>query len=535
MITATQKTARTLSGASAYTGTWGEAQIVHLLRRTLFGFNTADLDHFKSMNMNDMVDALLNTSSIAPSPPVNNYNSARLIDPDIALGDTWVNGPVNDGLAGARRSSLKSWWIGQMIHQDRTILEKMTLFWHNHFATEMTVYREPIHGYNHSAMLRADALGNFKRLVKDVTLDPAMLIYLNGNKNTKSAPDENYARELQELFTLGKGPDSGYTESDVQQAAKVLTGWRINRTTLKTYFDPNQHDTSDKTFSSFFNDTKITGKSGANGADEVDDLLDMIFMQDEVAKYVVRRLYRWFVYYDIDQATEDNVIDPLAKIFRDNAYDIKPVLKALFTSEHFFDTANFGCLIKSPIDYAVGLSRQFYLDFPDSSQVEDQYYYWNLIWQVAFIQQQDLGDPPSVAGWPSYYQLPQFHEIWINTDTLPKRNQITDVLIAVGVSRNGHKFAIEPIATAELFDKPEMPAELISDLLGYLHTVPVSQDQLDYMKSILLGGQVKDSYWTDAWNEYKADPTNTIKMNIVKIRLQQLLKYMMNLSEFQLS
>jgi len=536
MITATQKTARTHSGASTYTGAWGKKQVLHLLRRTLFGVKKSDIDDFMKLNMNDAVDALLNTATARPSPPVNNYNSARVTDPDIPLGATWVNGPVNGALAGARRKSLKSWWTGQMIHQESTILEKMTLFWHNHFSAEVNVYREPIHGYFYSALLRGDAMGNFKKMVKDVTLNPAMLIYLNGNKNTRRAPDENYARELQELFTLGKGEDSKYTESDVQEAAKVLTGWRINRTTLETYFDKNQHEPSDKKFSAFFKDTTIKGKTGATGGEEeLDDLLDMIFDQTEVSKYVVRRLYRWFVYYDIDSAAEANVIDPLAAIFRNNNYDIKPVLKALFTSEHFFDEANNGCLIKSPIDYAIGLCRQFELVFPDSSDVVNQYYFWNIIWQVSFLQQQDLGDPPSVAGWPAYYQLPQFHEIWINTDTLPNRNMITDVLIAVGVGRGANNISIDPIKTADQFSNPEDPNALIADLLEFLHTVTVSEDQKEYMRSVLLAGQAQNKYWTDAWNDHKNDPTDQVKLNTVKTRLQQLMKYLMNLSEFQLS
>jgi len=535
MITATKKAARTHSGVSTYSGTWGKAQVTHLLRRTLFGVKKSEIDSFTQMNMNDAVDAILDVPSTAPSPPVNNYNNGRITDPDIPLGETWVNGPSNGALAGARRSSLKSWWTGLMIHQDSNILEKMTLFWHNHFATETNVYREPIHGYFYSKMLRDGALGNFKALVKEVTLNPAMLVYLNGNKNTKSAPDENYARELQELFTLGKGEDSKYTESDVQQAARVLTGWRINRATLKTYFDARQHDVGNKTFSSFYNDETITGKDGAEGADEVDDLINMIFKQEEVSKFMVRNLYRWFVYYEIDSAAEVNVIAPLAEVFRNNNYEIKPVLKALLTSEHFYDNANFGCLIKSPIDYAVGLTRQYDIAFPDNSNVANQYYFWNIIWQVAFIQQQDLGDPPSVAGWPAYYQLPAFHEIWINTDTLPKRNQITDILIAAGVSRGGVTIAVDPIKTASMFDNPEDPDLLIDDLLEFLHTVEVSTDQKEYMRSVLLAGQAQAKYWTDAWNAHKNDPTDTVKLNTVKIRLQQLLKYLMNLAEFQLS
>jgi uncharacterized protein (DUF1800 family) len=535
MITSTQRTTRTQSGLSTYSGTWSEAESKHLLRRLMFGASKADIDYFTAMNMSDSVDELLNVSTTPPSPPVNNYNNGRITDPDIALGDTWVNGPNNQALYGARRLSLKSWWLGQMINQERSILEKMTLFWHNHFATETVVYQDPIYGYDHQAMFRANALGNFRTLTKLVTVDPAMLNYLNGFRNTKRAPDENYGRELQELFTLGKGPDSKYTELDVQQAARVLTGWRINRTNYTSFFNPNDHDIDDKTFSSFYGGTTISGQSGARGAQELDEMLDMIFKIDEVAKYLCRRLYRWFVYYDIDSGVETDVIEPLADIFRNNNYDIKPVLAALFKSEHFFDMANRGCIIKSPVDDMVGMFRQCETKFPDSSMVVEQYYFWQVIRQVCAGQQQDVGDPPNVSGWPAYYQFPQFHEIWINSDTLPQRNEISDILIYSGVRRNSERLILEPIKVAEMFSNPQLPTNLINDWVGYFFTLDISSDQKQFMRELLLSGQTKDSYWTDAWNEYQADKDNGVKKELVESRLKALLKYVMNLAEYQLS
>ncbi|MCB0735109.1 MAG: DUF1800 domain-containing protein [Flavobacteriales bacterium] len=535
MITETLQATRTQSGLSEYTGSWGLAEVRHLLRRTMFGAAQADITYFSQKTMSQAVDELLSVSSTAPSPPVNNYNNGRVTDPDISFGDTWVNGPDNAALYGARTNSLKAWWAGLMINQDRSILEKLTLFWHNHFSTEITVYRDPIYGYNHLAMLRANAMGNFKSLVKSVTLDPAMLNYLNGQRNTKNAPDENYARELQELFTLGKGPDSQYTEEDVRQAAKVLTGWRINRTNYTSYFLPNQHDSGDKTFSSFYGDQVINGQAGADGANELDSLLDMIFAEEEVAKYVCRRLYRWFVYYDIDSGVETDVIEPLAQIFRNANYNIKPVLEALFKSEHFFDVANRGCVIKSPIDYIMGLIRQTDIVLPDSSKLEEQYYFWQIAYQVCAGQQQNLLDPPNVSGWPAYYQIPQFHEIWVNTDTLPNRNQISDILIIAEVKYKNETMKIDAIRVAELFDNPGSPTALINDWVNYFYTLDVSSDQKEYMKSLLLSGQTKDSYWTDAWDAYQADPTNQVKRDTVRLRLMSLLKYVLNLAEHQLS
>ncbi|MDZ4756857.1 MAG: DUF1800 domain-containing protein, partial [Bacteroidota bacterium] len=463
-------------------------------------------------------------------------NTSTNIDPDIASGQTWVNGPDSPNYTGQRRQSFKYWWVGQMINQDRNILEKMTLFWHNHFAIEISNIGSPIWAYQNNLLLRQSALGNFKTLTKAVSIDPAMLKYLNGYLNTHKAPDENYARELQELFTLGKGPNSQYTEDDVKAAAKVLTGWRINNSTFSSYFDPNKHDTGNKQFSAFYNNTVITGQAGANGANEVEDLLTMIFNQTEVSLFICRKLYRWFVYYDIDATTEANVIAPMAQIFRQNNYDIKPVLTALFKSEHFFDAANVGCLIKSPLDFCVGLCRVFNIIFPDASQYATQYYMWGQIWGASYIQQQDPGDPPNVAGWPAYYQVPSYHELWINSDTLPKRNQISDLMVNSGIKKNGFTLIIDCLEAAKTMSDPSNPNTLIDDLCKYLHILTLSSTNKSAIKvSTLLSGQSTDSYWTSAWNAFISDPTNKTNKDTVNLRLIPLYKYLMDLSEFQLS
>lgn len=531
------KKARTTSGVTKYAGSFGTAEVLHLLKRTMFGATKADLDHFKGMSMDDAVDAILNVDYTPPSPPLNYYNSPSNSDPgddpNVNLGQTWVN-DYNGTFNGQRMSSFKRWWVGQMVNQDRTIREKMVLFWHNHFATETNVYGWPNYAYDQNAMLRANCLKNFRDLVKGISIDKGMLVYLNGYRNTKTAPDENYARELQELFTLGKGPDSEFTEEDVRQAAKVLTGWRINWATKQSEFQSQYHDESNKQFSSFYNNTVIFGKTGSAGADELDALISMIFNQVEVSKYIARKLYRWFIYYDIDEAAEANVITPLANTFRNGGFEIKPVLAQLFKSEHFFDTANRGALIKSPIDFSVGMIRQFDVpnnsDFPPASKTKELYtMFWYLQYYSA-IQQQDIGDPPSVAGWPAYYQIPQYHELWINSDTLPNRNKVTDYISMVGYTVGSYKLKISPGRFADQFSSVSDPKAFINDMVEFLFTLDVNQDQLDFMRSILLGGQTQDYYWTNEWTAYKAGTANS-----AEIKLAQLFKYMMGLAEYQLS
>ena len=195
----------------------------------------------------DQVVAELLTAAPAPAPPINAYNNANFTDTDVPAGETWVTAAYQSGTAnGNRRASLKQWWVGLMINQNRSITEKMTLFWSNHFSTQMATVGDSRYSYKTLALLRANCLGNFKSLTRQVTTDPGMLVYLNGNTNTAVNPNENYGRESQELFTQGKGPDSLYTQTDVESAGAALSGWRINRTTISSYFDSTKHDTSNK-------------------------------------------------------------------------------------------------------------------------------------------------------------------------------------------------------------------------------------------------------------------------------------------------
>lgn len=529
------------TGINAYAGSFTSVELMHLLKRTLFGVSQADLVYFKGKTLSQVVDELLNPTAPLPDPPVKEYTvPSTTITPDtnIALGATWVNDPNTDGtVASLRRASFKKWWIGVMINQDRSIREKMTLFWHNHFATETNDVGNAQFVYKHHSLLRANALGNFKTLTKQVTLDPAMLVYLNGQYNTASAPDENYGRELQELFCCGKGPGSQYTESDVKAAAKVLTGWRNNAATISSYFDATKHDTSNKTFSSFYNNTIITGRTGTTaGNQELDDLLTMIFNTQEVAKYICRRLYRWFVYYDIDASVETNVIAPLANILRTNNYEIKPVLAALLKSEHFFDVFSRGCQIKSPVDLVVGLCREFTVSFQPASDYITNYGFYNYLVSWVSNMQQNIGDPPDVSGWKAYYQEPQFYEVWVNSDTLPKRNQYTDTLIVNGYTFNGKKIQIDGAEYAKTLSNPANPNVLIDDLISALFQFDLSAASKTQLKrDILLSGQTSDSYWTDAWNVFINNPGNTANTTTVKNKLRDLIKYLMNLAEYQLA
>lgn len=526
------------TGLDPFTGDWGSGltNLYHLLRRTSFGVSQADVDALSPLSVPDAVELLLTVPASAPNPPLNNYNASYNDPTGVLPGQTWSTAAYGDGTVNAYRiTSYKAWWLGLMLGESLSIVEKMTLFWHNHFATETGIVGDARYCYKQNALLRQFALGNFKDLTKQVTIDPAMLRYLNGYANTKTAPDENYGRELQELFTVGKGPASMYTEDDVKAAARVLTGWRDNSTLISSYFNPNAHDTTDKQFSSFYNNTLIIGKTGTDGATEVDDLLTMIFAQDEVAKFICRKIYRWFVYYTIDQTIEDNIITPLAAIFRSNNYEIRPVLATLLKSAHFFDPLNIGCMIKSPIDFCSELCRQYNVQFPSSNNFAVQYSAWDYIRSYGSTLGMNIGDPPNVAGWPSYYQVPEFYELWINSDTLPLRNQFSDVFISTnGRQVGGFKLKIDPFAFVQRISNPFDPNALVAGLAQLILAIALTSDQLTFLKGVLLPG-LPDYEWTNEWTNYVSNPTDPTSLATVQNRLQVLIKTIMDFAEYQLA
>jgi hypothetical protein len=212
------------------------------------------------------------------------------------------------------------------------------------------------------------------------------------------------------------------------------------------------------------------------------------------------------------------------------------VLRTLLGSEHFFDVLNMGCLIKSPLDFTVGLGRQMQMVFPPASNVTVQYGMWTYLNSLATVQQQALGDPPNVAGWAAYYQTPQYHELWINAVTLPRRNQVTDLFISTGYTRSGVKIVIDVLALAQTL--PLATALdcnlLIDEFVRLMLPITLTANQLTFLKNTLLPG-LPDFEWTVEWQQYLATPTNTAKKAAVTTKLQAMLRALMGLAEYHLS
>ena len=421
-----------------------------------------------------------------------------------------------------------------LVDQNLSLQEKMVFFWHNHFATQTYVVGDARFNYDHNVLLRANALGNFKTLVNLVTTDPSMLMYLGGYENTKNDPDENYGRELQELFTVGKNNTPNYTEDDVKAASKILTGWRINNSTKESFFLPEEHDVTDKQFSSFYNNTVIAGESGANGANETAALIDMIFTRPETAHYLCTKLYRFFVYYNIDAAIDASIIQPLAQILIDNNFEIKPVLQTLLKSEHFYDPNNIGCYIRTPLDFLAGTCRTLDLSLPGGTSVTDTAGIHNYLRDYGAQLGLDLGDPPNVAGWQPFYESPAFYEIWINSSTYPLRLEFTDMILTSGFNANISTTVSANIpGFTQQFSNASDPDALIDSLAQLFLGIDISEDVHNSLKNILMSGQTNNSYWATAWSNYLVNPS-TENTSIVNSRLTALLVTMLRMPEHQL-
>lgn len=536
-----------LAGLEEYTGAWTYTDAAHLLRRTTFGAKKSDVMTLLTKSPLQAVDMLLASPPGNTPPAPINY---------VGDGADWTTTEYNsDQINNQRLTFLQTWFFSAMVSQPISISEKMTLFWMNHFSCGANAVKDSRYMFKQNEMLRMNALGNFRTLVKNITLDPAMLRYLNGTSNKKSAPNENYARELQELFTIGKGPEispgnyTNYTESDIKAAAKVLTGWSDDAGNIFYKFSNADHDSSNKQFSSAYNNTVIQGRTGQTGAtQEIDDLITMILDQQATAKYIVSKIYRWFVSTEISEWIDTNIITPLADSLKQNNYEIKPVLSQLFKSAHFFDQAFRGAMVKSPIDLGVGILRSVTIDswrdYPSAPSelveflpVNTNSLHWSFrpYRRTLATMQQDLFNPPNVAGLPAYYQTPQFDQIWINADTLQKRIKLIDDFIVIGYKWDeayGHYIA-NVIEYAKLTSAPGSAATLLNEWIVMNFPFALADAQKTEARTFFLG-TLTDNDWTSMWNDYVAAPTNEEKKLAVETRLRALLRHLLGLAEYQL-
>ena len=320
-----------------------------------------------------------------------------------------------------RARELKNWWYEEMLTTDSPFTERMVLFWHNHFTSSLQKVRYAPAIYRQNVLYRTEALGNFARLLKAIPRDPAMLLYLDGATSQAGKPNENFARELLELFTLGEGR---YGERDIKDAARAFTGWSLDRADGTFRFYPALHDNGEKSF---------LERSGNLDGDAV---IEALLQQPRTAELVVEKLWREFISPTPEQAE----VKRLAGILRGANYELKPLMRALLLSPDFRAPANRGTLVKSPVELLIGTLR--FLQYP----VDDK----TKILRAARALGQDVLDPPNVKGWAG-------GNAWITSYTLLLRQQIMQRFIAASqvVGDGPNSMAMKtPVDREQLADMP---------------------------------------------------------------------------------
>lgn len=456
---------------------WDQDAVRHVLSRSLYGYTRADIEFALSKTLDDFVDNYLLKD--LEEPPTPKYNGAEWVTLAYNSSDTNLTN---------YRYSLIWWWEELMIKQGLSLREKMVWFFANHFVTEFNTVQIPQYYYLSNKLFRQYAFGNLIDLTKKVTVDPAMLIYLNGNVSTRTAPNENYGRELMELFTLGIG---NYTEEDIKQASKALTGWRVNNTTLTSYFTDTRWDSGLKT---------IFGKTGSYNAN---DVVDLIFTEKAVAssEYLCKKLYKEFAYYE----PNNDYVKQLAAVMRANNFNLKPVLSTMLKSQYFHSIDIRGAKIKSPIEFLISLVQFYNLTYDND--------FLNGIRTKSREFEQEILSPPDVRGWEGQRK-------WINTTVYPSRNKYTDSLVS-GVKYNNKTYKIDVLTYARSYPSAENAVQFVEDVTKVLIQYPLSQARKDFLLTSLLDGTTVQN-----WSTYSTGAST---------RLGKFFTALMRLPEFQLS
>lgn len=559
-----------------YAGTLGQKRAAHLLRRATFGATKQQIDSFAGLTPAQAITQLFRQTLPDPVLPI-----------DPKTGTEWVVSGITDANSegGELMQYLLSWFIGQMMNNSLSYSarEKVVLFFHTHFTmrtekvdnTRALYFQNQLFRQYALDALSADVDVNFKTLTVKASVDNAMLELLDGKLNVKGSFNENYARELLELYSIGRGleasppPDSGeegdygvYTEKDVQTAARILTGWDVDDKFLNIDPDTNlprgkvkgsdtnasAHDNdaskpkqfSNRFVSTLFPNNTITpdpllmpgGVPTLESAlDEITKLIDLIYEQEETAKNICRKIYRFFVWAPHTTAEtlpiESDIIAEMAETFRDGGFKIQPVIENLLRSQHFYDAAAgvtddaFGGLIKSPIDLVIGTLKFFNAQLPDLAAQPDQYYQaTGEILSHIVNQGLNFYNPYDVAGYEAYHQYPIYHRFWINTNTLAKRYDFVRTLLdpqgTLFFNINTYDYVRTNFAGVAA-NSEELVKALITyllphhDLLAYTDPnnnpdtfqASLTVKRLNYFLNRFLTDVNMDpkGYWTTTWNQ----------------------------------
>lgn len=459
---------------------WDKKRVIHLFRRMGFGATPSEIEAVLEQDPAALIDTIIDQAiALPPSPApawaewtINDYTDFPQQQQEQIIEQilSWIKNMMNDGFR-----------------------EKMTLFWHNHFVTKFEVYNCPSWLYNYYQVLQENALGNFKDFTITMGQTPAMLVFLNGVQNTSLEPNENYARELYELFTLGQ--DNGYTQEDIVQTARALTGWNgFTELCAPIGFLAFTHDFGVKT---------IFGQTGNWNYQDVHDILFTERAQ-QVAVHICGKLYRAFVHPELDEV----IVGQLAQIFIDNNFDIVPVLRQLFKSEHFFDDYNIGTEVRSPLDLFINFLKEGGFTYNDEELTIAGY--------LAADLGQTLYNPPDVAGWSG-------NRAWIDSNTLTGRWQGIDYFIYTL-----YQFSPSELVqfAKNLSDNSNDPEEVTTAIIDHFIPKGLNQPEAYERATTVFKWEVPQNYYDDgSWN---------LDWETVPIQVAFLLQHVARLPEFQL-
>jgi uncharacterized protein (DUF1800 family) len=372
-------------------------EAAHLLRRAGFGGTPDEIEALSSRGREGAVDFLINYSQI---------DNKAMEDLLAASFDFTDPKDVNNG-------EIRRWWFTRMFNTKRQFEEKMTLFWHNHFATSSSKVQD-FFMFNQNNLLRANVVAKFDDLLLKVSQDPAMLIWLDNITNVLGNPNENFARELQELFTMGikdvVNGDQNYTEDDVKEVARAFTGWNYQRRPPFIFqLNANQHDNGTKTI--YGQQSNFSGQ----------DVITIISARPATARYLTWKLFNFFVYPVTGSTADKATIDKFSKVYLNNNHSVKELVRAIFTSDEFFSERALFSLVKQPVEIVVGAVRMLGATYNPGTPGNRGG--GASVPQVSSRNMgQDLFGPPDVAGW-------DFNLGWVNTASMLERFNYTNAFV----------------------------------------------------------------------------------------------------------
>ena len=464
---------------------WNTIKIKHASRRLGFGTSQNNIDNTLELSPDECIENIINEAINKPPTPTpfcadyafSDFTNFEEENPQYVEG--WKTQTVND-----------------LINEN--LRGRLTFFWMNHFVAGLDSYYYAPYLFQYYNISQTYAIGNLKTFVKEIGACSAMLIYLNGFQNTNTEPNENYARELYELFTLGEG--NGYTETDITETAKALTGYNHwAEYGAPIYFDEMTWVDGDKTI------------FGQTGNWKHDDVIDVLFQErpTEIATFICSKLYRYFVSHEIDSIVFETIINPLAQTLVDNDFELAPMLNQLFKSEHFFDERALGVIIKSPYDITIQFIKESTFFYNDEL-INSLIYFTGLFGQRIF-------DPPNVAGW-------QRDEEWINTSTLTGRWQFTELYLGL-LYQNGLESTFVDFAK-ELTNDSNDPEFITEVLINHFNAKELHSPGDYQIATYIFKWEIPQNYYDDgSWN---------LDWGEAPYQIYLLLSHLATIPEFQL-